>query len=113
MHELSLCESVIETIMDNVRTHHFSQVRRVRLTVGRFAGVETEALRFSFDVVARGTLVEGAELELLEEPGAAWCFDCSETVPLMDRLDPCPRCGGTRLHPTAGTDVMIKDLEVI
>ncbi|WP_034997568.1 hydrogenase maturation nickel metallochaperone HypA [Beijerinckia mobilis] len=113
MHELSLCESVVDVILENARLHDFRQVRRVRLSIGRFAGVETAALRFSFDVVVRGTLVEGAELDLVDEPGTAWCFDCGETVTLADRLDPCPRCGGTRLHPNGGMDVAIKDLEVV
>lgn len=113
MHEMSLCESLLDAISQSARQNGFSRVTRVRLSIGRFAGVEPEALRFSFDVVSRGTLAEGAELVLLEQPGAAWCFDCNETVAIADRLDPCPVCGGVRLRPTSGTDMTIKDLEVV
>ncbi|MDD3443765.1 MAG: hydrogenase maturation nickel metallochaperone HypA [Zavarzinia sp.] len=112
MHEMALCESVIAAVEDSARVNHFTRVRKVRLEIGRFAGVEVSALRFGFDVVARGTLCEGAELVVLEPKGRAWCFDCSETVELDERLDPCPLCGGLRLQPVSGNEMNIKDLEV-
>lgn len=113
MHEMALCESLRSAMEDAAQLQNFSKVTRVRLAIGRFAGVEVEALRFGFDVVMQGSLAEGAELVVLDEPGTAWCFDCNETVPLADRLDPCPRCGGERLLPNGGTEMTIKDLEVM
>ena len=113
MHEMAICESLRDAIEDASRTQNFSRVTRVRLAIGRFAGVEVEALRFGFDVVMRGSPAEGADLVVLEEAGTAWCFDCNDTVPLAGRLDPCPRCGGERLLPNGGTEMKIKDLEVL
>lgn len=112
MHEMALCESLLQSLEEAGRSHGFSRVRKVRLAIGRFAGVEVEALRFGFDVVMRGTLAEGAALDVLEVPGQGWCFDCGETVPLDHRLASCPRCGGDRLQPNGGTEMTIKDLEV-
>lgn len=113
MHEMSICEGLLMAVQDAARTEGFTRVTRLRLEIGRFAGVEPDALRFGFDVVMKGSPAEDAELVLIEEPGAAWCFDCAETVPIADRLDPCPGCGGVRLRPTAGMDMRIKDMEVI
>jgi len=113
MHEMALCESLLDSLRDAARVHGFARVTRVRLAVGRFAGVEPEALRFGFDVVMRGSLADGAELVVLDEPGTAWCFDCAATVDLADRLAPCPGCGGGRLRPNGGIEMRIKDLEVV
>lgn len=113
MHEMALCESLLDSLREASRTHGFARVTKVRLAVGRFAGVEVEALRFGFDVVMRGSLADGAVLDVLEEPGTGWCFDCSTTVPLADRLASCPHCGGERLRPNGGTDLRIRDLEVV
>lgn len=113
MHEMALCESLLDAIRECAHAQGFSKVTRVRLTIGRFAGVEPDALRFGFDVVMRGSLVEGADLIIFDEPGSAWCFDCCETVALSDRLAPCPGCGGERLRPNGGTEMRIKDLEVL
>ena len=76
MHEMALCESLRSAIEDAAVRERFSKVSRVRLAIGRFAGVEVEALRFGFDIVMRGSPAEGAELVVIEEAGTAWCFDC-------------------------------------
>ncbi|PWC39365.1 hydrogenase maturation nickel metallochaperone HypA [Azospirillum sp. TSO35-2] len=112
MHEMAICESLLQAMEEAGRANGFTRVRKVRLEIGRFAGVEIEALRFGFDVVTRGSLADGAELAVLEVPGRGWCFDCNDTVPLEDRLSSCPRCGGDWLQPSGGTEMTIKDLEV-
>lgn len=113
MHEMSLCEAMAGIIAEQARAQGFARVLTVRLEIGRFAGVEADALRFGFDVVTRGGPAEGARLEIVDLPGRAFCFDCAETVSLQDRLAPCPSCGGARLAPTGGDEMRIKDLEVV
>ncbi len=113
MHEMSLCEGILQIVEDAARREGFSQVRRIRLEVGRLAGVEIGALEFAFDVVMRGSVAEGAALEIIELPGRALCFSCGETVEVVSRLDPCPLCGGARLAPSGGDEMRIRDLEVI
>ncbi len=113
MHEMSLCEGILSAIEDAARREGFSEVRRVRVKIGRFAGVEPDALRFGFDVVMRGTLADGAALEIIDLPGRASCFGCGETVAVDDRLSPCPLCGSERLVPAGGVEMRIKDLEVV
>ena len=85
---------------------------KVRVEIGRFATVEKEALSFAWQVVMRGSKAEGAELEMIDLPGQATCFDCMKSVEIMDRLDPCPDCGGGKLLPESGDEMRIKDMEV-
>lgn len=113
MHEMSLCEGILGVIEEAARTQTFRKVRRVRLEVGRFAGVEPEALRFGFAVVMEGSLADGATLEIIDLPGRAVCLGCARTVTIEDRFDPCPECGDLRLAPSGGDELRIKDLEVI
>lgn len=113
MHEMSLAEGIRSIVNDHARTHGFTRVTVLRLEIGRFAGVEKPALEFAFDVVMRGSPAEGAQLEMLDLPGQALCYDCMKTVEIADRLDPCPLCGGGKLIPQGGDEMRIKDMEVI
>ena len=113
MHEMALCEGIRNVIEDQVRRHELTRISRVRLEIGRFAGVEKEALSFAFDVVMRGSPAEGAELVMLDLPGRALCYDCGHEVEIDDRLAPCPDCGGGRLMPNGGDEMRIKDLEAV
>jgi hydrogenase nickel incorporation protein HypA/HybF len=112
MHEMSISESILGIIEEEGRRRRYSRVRRVRLEIGPFAGIETEALRFSFDVVTRGTLAEDSVLEIIETQAQAWCLPCEQTVSIRQRYDACPVCGSHQLQVTAGEELRIKDLEV-
>ena len=112
MHEMSLAEGVLQVIDDAARAQGFARVRTVRLEIGQLAAVEPDALRFAFDVVTRGTLAEGAALDIVDVPGAAWCLKCGDTVPLAARGDACPQCGSYQLQVGAGTELRVKELEI-
>lgn len=113
MHEMSLCEGIREVVEGQARANGVTAVRAVRLEIGRFAGVEKPALEFAFDIVMRGSVAEGARLEMLDLPGRAMCYDCMHEVEIEDRLAPCPDCGGGKLMPTGGDEMRIKDMEVL
>lgn len=70
MHEMALCESILQLIAEQARAQCFSRVRTVCLEIGSLATVEIPALRFGFDVVTRGSIAEGAMLDIEEIPGA-------------------------------------------
>ena len=111
MHEMSLCEGIREIVETQAQAHGVARITRVRLEIGRFSGVEKDALAFAFDVVMRGSVAEGADLVMIDVPGTAMCFDCGHEVEIAERLDPCPDCGGGRLLPKGGNEMKIKDLE--
>lgn len=112
MHELSLCESMMHVLEEQARSEAFSRVTLVRLEIGALSCIEPEAMRFSFDVVTRGTLAEGARLEIIPTLGKAWCMTCAQAVSVGQRFDACPRCGDELLPPTGGDELRIKELEV-
>ncbi len=112
MHEMSLCEGILQVLEDNAKTQGYTRVKTVWLEIGGLAGVELEAMRFSFDVVTNGTLANGANLQIMELPGVAWCMQCSKTVTVNQRFDSCPDCGSYQLQVTGGEEMKIKQLEV-
>ena len=110
MHEMSIAESVLGIVADTARSAQLAKVSAVRLEIGALAAVEPRALRFCFDSVTRGSLAEGAALEIDEVPGTAWCYDCSQAVTIAARSDECPRCRGARLEVLGGTGMRVKDI---
>lgn len=112
MHEMSLCESLVQVIEEQAKAQGFNKINAVFLEIGAFAGVEIDALTFCFEVVCRDTIVESATLEIIELPGIAWCFDCEKEVTISTRLDPCPECNGYSIRTKSGDEMRIKELEV-
>ncbi|AIB14839.1 [NiFe] hydrogenase nickel incorporation protein HypA [Azospirillum argentinense] len=112
MHELSLCERLLELLEEQSRRHAFHRVTRIKLAVGQFACVDPDALRFAFDVIRRDTLADGATVDIHQPPGLVWCEDCAREREVPTRIAPCPACGGLRLTPRGGDDLTLVELEV-
>ena len=112
MHEMALCESVLGILESESKKQNFRKVKIVRLRVGAFSCAAPEALDFCFKAVTRGTLAQGARLELIRTPGQAWCMHCGETVEVRERYDACPQCGTYELQVANGDELRIQDLEV-
>lgn len=112
MHEMSLCEGVLQILEDQATVQGYKKVNAVWLEIGKFAGVEEEALRFCFDVVCKNTLAENAKLEIINVPAKTWCMQCSQSVIVEDRHSPCPQCGSYQLQSEGGDELRVKELEV-
>ena len=112
MHEMTLTESIVDIAVEAARKEGAQRVTRVVVDVGALSHVEPEALEFCFAAVARGTLVEGARLEITRLPGAGWCPDCGKTVALAERFSACPECGGFRVQMTAGDELKVREMEI-
>lgn len=113
MHELTLVMGLLEIFEDRAKKDRFVRIQRVVLEVGELSGVSIPALRFSFDVAMKGTVAEGAELDIREPPGTGWCFSCERTVFLRDPFRTCPDCGRSAVVPAGGTEFRIVEMMVV
>lgn len=112
MHEMSLCESILQVIEDEARLQSFHKVVEVHLAIGTLAGVEVDALKFSFDVVVQHSLAQDAELCIQMVPATGLCPSCGQQCAVENRYDPCLNCGSFGLQITNGDQMRITHLEV-
>ena len=70
MHELSIALSLVELACEEASQRQLGSVQALHLRIGAQSGVVKEALRFSFDVAASGTPIEGATLSIEDTSGA-------------------------------------------
>ncbi|MCV6613610.1 MAG: hydrogenase maturation nickel metallochaperone HypA [Cellvibrionaceae bacterium] len=113
MHEMALCESLLQLIEAEAQQHGFARVTTVYLEIGELAGVELAALKFCFDVVTKKTVAHDSKLRIVVVPGASWCMPCATQVAVKQRHQPCPHCGSHQLQVVAGDEMKIKELEVV
>ncbi len=112
MHEMSICEGIIQVLEEQAVSQGYLRVKTVHLEIGPLAMVETGALRFCFDAVTRNTLAQGASLDITALPGKALCQQCGRSVSITTRYDACSECGSYQLQVTQGEELRIKELEV-
>lgn len=112
MHELSLCTSIIKVIEDLTAGKPINRVTAVALEIGVLANVEPQALQFGFAAAARGTVADGAQLQIDATPGRAWCPRCAVELTVTRRYADCPSCGAPAMSIEGGDRLSVKHLEV-
>ena len=53
MHEMSIAQSILDIILQESGNHNVSRVLSVALKVGELSAVETESLRFCFELLTK------------------------------------------------------------
>ncbi|WP_026375129.1 hydrogenase maturation nickel metallochaperone HypA [Aestuariibacter salexigens] len=112
MHEMALCESILQIIEEEASKKAFSKVTGIYLDIGQFSCVEPAALKFCFEVVSKTTLAELASININTIPGKGWCRNCLRDIPLSHRFSPCPVCNNRNVIIRQGEEMLIKQLEV-
>ncbi len=109
MHELAIAESIV-----GIAGRHANgrRVTKVQLKVGHLRQVVPSALSFSFELVAQGTPVEGAELEMEEVPATGSCRGCGAESRLKEFPLQCGVCGSFDLQVLEGEELFVESLEL-
>jgi hydrogenase nickel incorporation protein HypA/HybF len=108
MHELGITRNIVAIVSEAAKGR---RVRRVTLEVGELSGIMTEAIAFCFDVVAQGTALEGAALDIRNVAGRARCTKCGSEFATETLYTPCV-CGSREIERLQGEELIIKTMEL-
>ncbi len=96
MHELSLAVGMLDIARDELARHDCTRLKLLRVEIGAISGVVPEALRFGFAALVKGSVHEGARLDIVRVPLRLRCGSCGtvfEGEDAVGALTPCPSCG--------------------
>lgn len=109
MHELSIADAIVSIAARNARG---KRVALVEVEIGALRQVVPDALAFAFELCAKGTAVEGAELRIEDVPVQVACTQCDETSRAPDFPLRCARCGSLDVEVVAGEELSVEALEL-
>ncbi len=112
MHELTLCQRILEIVEKNRLENNGSSVKTVYLEIGQLVAVEKSALALSFTLLAKGTAAEHACLEFIDIAGRALCESCGKEALVRQYYDACSACGSFSLKVIAGEELRVQSMEV-
>jgi hydrogenase nickel incorporation protein HypA/HybF len=109
VHELSIAEGVVRIAAEHADGR---RVTKVYLKVGYLRQVVPSALSFGFELLAQGTPVEDAELEIDMIAAAGTCRACGDRTRLEGFPLQCGSCGDFDLSIVAGEELYVESLEL-
>lgn len=106
---------VLETALRVAEQNGGKKVTQISLKVGVMSGVMPQFMQSFFDVISKGTIAEGAVLDIISDPVVFRCRDCGRTT-VYDRLGPeyvCHACKSESLHLVAGRSFQIVSVAIV
>jgi hydrogenase nickel incorporation protein HypA/HybF len=87
-------------------------VAAVDLVIGRLSGVHVDCLRFAFDALSPGTILERAQLRIEEAQAVCCCRDCGAARPVHELVVQCVCCGSWNIVIEGGQDLLLQSIEL-
>ena len=112
MYEVGVMQDALDTALQHAARRGASRIHRLSLRLGALSGVVPESLTFAFDVVARGTIAEGATLDIETVPLVCHCVACANDFRPPGWVFECPGCGHLSTQVRQGRELELASLEV-
>ncbi|MBS3817466.1 MAG: hydrogenase maturation nickel metallochaperone HypA [Candidatus Thermoplasmatota archaeon] len=103
MHEYSVMRQLVSALLDELEEKGVNKAKEVRIEVGELSFLGNEQLKFAFRTLSKDTILEGAELKVINVESKVRCEECGYEGSVNYSDDPafhynvpvisCPECG--------------------
>ena len=113
MHELSIAQSIVDTVMTRMGDYPNKRVTSVRLRIGDANAIEGDSLAFCFEMLtAQEPVLTGAALHIDRVPHVARSEQCDQTFPVVHFVAQCPTCQHWSNEIVSGTEFSLFQMEI-
>jgi len=112
MHEMSICQGLLDQVEQIAKERGASRVDSIVLSIGPLAGVEAVLLSRAFEVARLQTVAESAVLEIETGPIVVECRSCGASGNAQVNRLLCPSCGDWQVNLVQGDELLLLRLEV-
>jgi hydrogenase nickel incorporation protein HypA/HybF len=113
MHELSLCEDIINQLTALTGRHGANAVARVSVRIGALGGVEPMLLEHAFRSACIDTVAEQAEFLTEWVVARVRCRACGTEAETAQNDLRCPACGSHDTQLTHGDELTLASVELL
>ena len=112
MHELSICNALIDQVERIALEHGARFVSRIVLKIGPLSGIEPGLLRQALPLAATATVAANAELVIDTADVVVCCSQCSSESTVAPNRLLCAACGDFRTRVISGDEMILQSLEL-
>jgi hydrogenase nickel incorporation protein HypA/HybF len=115
MHELAAVESMVQVALEKAQEVGSPRVVGLHFVVNEGGHVSEESVRLCFDIAAKSTPAEGAELFFAWNPPRYQCFHCGhvfEGTHSDDGTTPCRKCNEPALMVPPAEEFFLDSIDV-
>lgn len=92
MHELSVCQALLDQVREIALSNHAHAVKTITIRVGPLSGIEPPLLHRAFTIARLNTVAHDARLVMESDPVVVHCRHCDTNHPAPANHLRCPDC---------------------
>ena len=112
MHELGIAQEMLKIAFDYAGKNNAKHIIAFNIAMSAAADESEDSLRFHFENLMRGTIAEGAKIDIERVPVQAHCLDCGNEFALESFGVVCPNCNGGRVRPHMTDEFKLTSIDV-
>ena len=112
MHELGIAQEILKIALDYAAKNNAARITQFSVAMSAAADESEESLRFHFDHLTRGTIAEGARIDITRVPIPAKCLECGQDFAWMTETTACPHCSSARIRALPQDEFKLTSIEV-
>ena len=113
MHELAVCQALIDQVEEIALRERADQVLSIHLGIGPLSGVEPHLLEQAFSIARAGGVAASAELLIDNLPVQVSCDQCGQTTDALPARLLCGACGNWRTRLVSGDELQLLHVELV
>jgi len=113
MHELAICQALMEQVERIASEEQADQVLTIHLAIGPLSGVEPRLLEQAFYVARAGSIAANAELVTESMPVQVSCSQCGQLSDALPSRLVCGHCGDWRTRLASGDEMNLLHIELV
>jgi hydrogenase nickel incorporation protein HypA/HybF len=112
MHEYPITCEILRLAEEKAKGEGAVSVEEISLVVGEQSGFIGDSIKLYFDIIAEGSIAEGAEIKILPVNSKLNCRACGSVFERAPFSFACPECGGDGEPTDIGKEFYIKDIKI-
>ena len=113
MHELAVCQALMDQVDSVARDESAARVVSIHLGIGPLSGVEPGLLSQAFPIASAGSLAADAELVITALPVVVHCRECDCQSEVQPTRLLCSHCGAWQTTQFSCHEMLLERQEVI
>jgi hydrogenase nickel incorporation protein HypA/HybF len=121
MHEYSIATQIVNAVLQEAARHGANKVLEVHMVIGKLTLLGIEQMCFCYEILTRGSILEGSKLCIEERDARLKCPSCgyegaleyenNSEYHLLIPTYSCPKCNGI-MEITSGKECLIKSIKL-
>lgn len=117
-----MTQQIVRTVLEEAQKHNAKRVTSVHLVIGKLTFLGPEQIKFSYRLLAKGTIMERSRLVIEEKEPTVRCPSCGYEGSAKYLDDPafhfgiptltCPKCEN-QVTIVSGRECTIKDVGIV